>query len=67
MSYLIKPLPGLIIRDPEHEGRILSPEGIKVSKLSPFWRRRFHDGSIEVENLDSPPIRTIRPFAREEV
>jgi len=67
VSYQIRPLPGLKIRDPEHEGRILPPEGIKVNKLSPFWLRRLRDESITIENLDSPPVRPIRPLSREEV
>lgn len=67
MSYRITPKPGLIIRDPEHEGRILSSEGITVNKLNPFWRRRLRDGSITVTENFRDSIPHTRTAGREEV
>ena len=53
----VTPKAGLIIRDPENQGRILPHEGIQVSRLSPFWYRRFTDGDVEVTEVrEEPPV-----------
>jgi hypothetical protein len=62
MSYRITPKPGLIIRDPEHEGRILSAEGITVNKLNPFWRRRHRDGSVDIFEIPVSPAPAPTPL-----
>lgn len=55
MSYRITPKANLILRDPERQGKILPVDGITVSKLSPFWRRRHRDGSIDIIEIPVTP------------
>ena len=55
----VTPKAGLIIRDPENQGRILPTEGILVNRLNPFWMRRLNDGDIDVLTIpDQPQPRT---------
>jgi hypothetical protein len=64
----ITPKHGLVIRDPENQGRILPASGIQVSRLSPFWYRRFTDGDVDVTTvIDAPQVPTLpRMIARQD-
>ena len=55
MSYRITPKANLILRDPERQGKILPVDGITVSKLSPFWRRRHRDGAVDIIEIPVTP------------
>lgn len=65
--FRITPKPGLIIRNPEHRGDIVPPEGITVSKLSPFWRRRLRDESVSLLEIPSISAPAPAPLSREEI
>lgn len=51
----LKPLPTLIIRNPERGGAIVPPEGIDVDEDHPFWRRRLLEGSMIAEDVAPTP------------
>lgn len=61
---IIRPMPGLILRDPDQKGRIMPPEGKTVAKLSPFWLRLKNEGSLQV--LPEPAPITPRTAREEE-
>lgn len=44
MKQLLKPAPGLVVRDPA-DGSILPPEGRAVT-VDQYWRRRLADGDV---------------------
>ena len=72
MKFLIQPMPGKVVRDPDSVpiGRILEPSGIEVDILTPHWRRRENEGGVSVTWLTdattpAPAIaNTIAPDAR---
>ena len=61
----ITPKTGFKIRDPEHALRAPLPaDGILVSKINPFWRRRLRDGDITISEdrpAPRPPVDTRAP------
>jgi len=52
---IIKPAPGLKIRNPINQIHIKS-EGEAVENNT-FWRRRLKDGSVVLANSDKPAIK----------